>query len=64
MGVIDEIVAEPLGGAHTDHKRAAELLDARLLPALESLRGQGGPALREDRYRKFRTMGAVARRTS
>src|SRR6187397_2129912 len=33
FGVIDEIVAEPVGGAHTDHERAATLLDAALVRA-------------------------------
>src|SRR5215813_5065312 len=34
FAVIDEIVAEPVGGAHTDHDRAATLLDAVLARAL------------------------------
>src|SRR6186713_882547 len=34
FGIIDEIVAEPVGGAHTDHERAATLLDAALVRAL------------------------------
>ena len=37
LGVIDEIVPEPAGGAHLDHDAAADLLDKQLRPCLESL---------------------------
>jgi acetyl-CoA carboxylase carboxyl transferase subunit alpha len=59
FGVIDEIVAEPPGGAHLNHDAAAQLLDTCLKPALERLMGMSGEELREARYRKFRRMGAV-----
>jgi len=59
LGVIDEIVPEPPGGAQLDFDAAAELLDGRLNPALESLRGKTGTELREQRYQRFRRMGAV-----
>ena len=59
LGVIDEIVAEPPGGAHLNHDAAAHLLDACLKPALEALLGKSGEELREARYQKFRRMGAV-----
>jgi acetyl-CoA carboxylase carboxyl transferase subunit alpha len=59
LGVIDEIVPEPAGGAQVDYDQAARFLDAQLKPALESLLGKSGPALREHRYLKFRRMGAV-----
>ncbi len=59
LGVIDEIVAEPPGGAHLNHDAAAQLLDASLKPALEQLTGIPGEDLREARYKKFRRMGAV-----
>jgi len=60
MGVIDEIVPEPPGGAHTDHNSAAELLDNHLWPNLEALLHKSGAELREQRYRKFRQIGAVS----
>ena len=41
--------------------RAAEMLDGKLRPALESLLGMTGAQLREQRYQKFRSMGAVVR---
>jgi acetyl-CoA carboxylase carboxyl transferase subunit alpha len=59
LGVIDEIVPEPAGGAHSNHDLAAQLLDARLHPALEALMGKSADELREQRYQKFRRMGAV-----
>jgi acetyl-CoA carboxylase carboxyl transferase subunit alpha len=62
FGFIDEIVPEPPGGAHTDHDAAAKALDLRLKPALESLLGRSGPELQEQRYQKFRRMGAVESR--
>lgn len=59
LGVIDEIVAEPPGGAHLNHDAAAQLLDTCLRPALEGLLGKSGQELRDQRYQKFRRMGAV-----
>jgi acetyl-CoA carboxylase carboxyl transferase subunit alpha len=59
MGLIDEIVPEPPGGAHTDYDAAADLLDRQLRPSLESLMERSGPELRMQRYQRFRSMGAV-----
>ncbi|MBP1596704.1 MAG: acetyl-coenzyme carboxylase carboxyl transferase subunit alpha [Acidobacteria bacterium] len=59
FGFIDEIIPEPEGGAHTSHDAAAQGLDARLKPALDSLMRLSGAELRETRYQKFRRMGAV-----
>jgi acetyl-CoA carboxylase carboxyl transferase subunit alpha len=59
VGVIDEIVPEPVGGAHTDHERAAELLDAALARALSAVQAMDSPSRMEARYRKFRNMGDV-----
>jgi acetyl-CoA carboxylase carboxyl transferase subunit alpha len=59
LGIVDEIVPEPAGGAQLDHAAAAELLDGRLKVALESLMKLSGPALRQQRYEKFRGMGSI-----
>jgi acetyl-CoA carboxylase carboxyl transferase subunit alpha len=59
LGIIDEIVPEPAGGAQADHNAAAALLDSRLKPALELLLGKSPAELREQRFLKFRRMGAV-----
>jgi acetyl-CoA carboxylase carboxyl transferase subunit alpha len=61
LGIIDEIVPEPPGGAHTDHDAAADLLDKQLRPCLESLLEYAGPELRQQRYLRFRRLGDVSR---
>lgn len=58
VGVIDEIVEEPAGGAHLDPAGAASLLAPRLHAALARLDGISGADLVAARYRKFRAMGA------
>jgi len=58
-GIIDEIVAEPIGGAHTDADRAAALLDEALGRALASLREIEPKSRFEQRYQKFRSMGRL-----
>ena len=59
LGLVDEIIPEPIGGAHTDLDRAACLLDAALAPALAGLSAIGTPERLEARYQKFRAMGSV-----
>jgi acetyl-CoA carboxylase carboxyl transferase subunit alpha len=59
FGVIDEIVPEPTGGAHTNHELAAALLDTALERALASVSAMA-PEMRLDaRYQKFRAMGNI-----
>jgi acetyl-CoA carboxylase carboxyl transferase subunit alpha len=60
FGVIDEIVPEPAGGAHTDYDAAADLLDRQLRPGLEDMLGKSGSELRNQRYQKFRQLGAFS----
>jgi acetyl-CoA carboxylase carboxyl transferase subunit alpha len=59
VGVIDEIVKEPKGGAHTNHELAATLLDASLSRALAEVGQMGSQARLDARYRKWRSMGDV-----
>jgi acetyl-CoA carboxylase carboxyl transferase subunit alpha len=59
FAVIDEIVSEPTGGAHTDHDRAAALLDERLSRALGEVVAMEPAARLEARYQKFRAMGNI-----
>jgi len=59
FGIIDHIVREPSGGAHTNHDLAATLLDEPLSRALGEVSAMN-PADRLDaRYRKFRVMGNI-----
>jgi acetyl-CoA carboxylase carboxyl transferase subunit alpha len=57
FGIIDEIIPEPPGGAHTNPEQAARELDAVLVRALEELSPLPAAELLERRYQKFRRMG-------
>jgi acetyl-CoA carboxylase carboxyl transferase subunit alpha len=59
-GLIDEIVPEPPGGAHSDPTRTAEMLDDYLSRSLARVDKMPPEERREARYRKFRQMGAVS----
>ncbi len=59
LGVIDEIVKEPIGGAHTDPDGAARLLDDALARALAQATALDEETRLEQRYQKFRKMGSV-----
>jgi acetyl-CoA carboxylase carboxyl transferase subunit alpha len=57
LRVIDDIIPEPLGGAHRDHRQMANTLKAYLLRYLRELRNVPADELLEARYQKFRRMG-------
>jgi acetyl-CoA carboxylase carboxyl transferase subunit alpha len=57
LGVVDEVVPEPVGGAHADPHRAAELLDSVLSRQLEELMRMDREGRIEARYEKFRKLG-------
>ena len=57
FGIVDEIVQEPEGGAHTDHEAAAKLLSDVLEKQLAELTLERPQSLIEARYEKFRKMG-------
>jgi acetyl-CoA carboxylase carboxyl transferase subunit alpha len=57
LGVIDDIIPEPLGGAHRDHREMANTLKTYLLRYLRELRNVPSADLLEQRYQKFRRMG-------
>jgi acetyl-CoA carboxylase carboxyl transferase subunit alpha len=56
-GFVDEIIPEPLGGAHTDSKGMAATLKGVLLKNLEDVRRIPVEQLLQKRYDKFRAMG-------
>jgi len=60
FGIVDEIVPEPEGGAHSDHEAAAQLLEPVLVRALHDLSVKSVPELLQRRYAKFRRMGQLA----
>lgn len=57
FGVIDEVVAEPLGGAHRDLREAAATLKTFLTHSLRALADVPPQELLQRRYDKFRKMG-------
>jgi acetyl-CoA carboxylase carboxyl transferase subunit alpha len=59
LGVIDQIVPEPVGGAHTNPDLAAKLLDPILEQALHDTAALDTATRLERRYQKFRRMGDV-----
>ena len=58
-GLIDEIVPEPLGGAHRDPKAAARNLKVSLLEAINSLGGVASDRLLDARYQRLMSYGVV-----
>ncbi len=58
LGVVDEILEEPPGGAHQDHDDAARRVDRGLREHLSRLSRLSPEELREDRYQRFRRLGA------
>jgi acetyl-CoA carboxylase carboxyl transferase subunit alpha len=59
LGVIDEIITEPIGGAHTDPAQAAALVDIALARALAEVSLLDVETRLNQRYEKFRKMGSV-----
>jgi acetyl-CoA carboxylase carboxyl transferase subunit alpha len=57
LGVIDDIIEEPLGGAHRDHHQMATRLKTYLARTLGELEEKKMDELINDRYEKFRRMG-------
>ncbi len=59
--LIDELIPEPLGGAHHNYRLTAETLKAVLLKHLAELKQLPLDQLLEKRYQKFRTIGKFGR---
>ena len=57
LGLVDEIIPEPLGGAHTDHVAVAQTLRECLLKHLEQLQALSAADRLKERYAKFRAFG-------
>lgn len=60
LGVIDDIIPEPLGGAHRNEGEAARYLGEILMYHLQELREKPLESLLEERYEKFRLIGKLA----
>ena len=57
--IIDEIIAEPIGGAHTDHDATARAVDTALARALAEVSALDSTTRLDQRYDKFRNMGRL-----
>lgn len=60
LGLIDEILPEPIGGAHADPLKATEILKAALAKHLEEVSRLTSQQRQDLRYQKFRAMGMFA----
>jgi len=60
FGVIDEVIPEPIGGAHRDHREAASLLKTFLTRSLREIAELPRDQLLDRRYDKFRRIGVFA----
>jgi acetyl-CoA carboxylase carboxyl transferase subunit alpha len=57
LGLVDEIVPEPLGGAHNNLPDMAQMLKAALITNLEALKKHTGSERLKMRYQKYRAYG-------
>ena len=57
LKIADEIVKEPLGGAHRDHQGAADSLKEAIVRNLDELTAMDTDELLEQRYEKYRKIG-------
>jgi acetyl-CoA carboxylase carboxyl transferase subunit alpha len=61
LKIIDDIIPEPLGGAHSDPEAVAAGMTDVILKSLEALRGKSAAKLVEDRYKKLKKIGSIAK---
>ncbi|MFO8027195.1 MAG: acetyl-CoA carboxylase carboxyltransferase subunit alpha [Opitutales bacterium] len=57
FGVVDRIIAEPMGGAHRDYDAAARALKEAIVKSLAKLQKKSVNKLLQDRYKRFRNLG-------
>lgn len=58
LGIVDAVIDEPLGAAHRDHAKAADLLLKWIVDQLDELKAKPVDALLSARYDRFRRLGA------
>lgn len=59
LGLIDEVIKEPLGGAHNDPEETAREVRQTIKKYWQEMSGIDPPALVQKRYEKFRSMGVI-----
>lgn len=57
LGAVDDVIAEPPGGAHQDYDLAAERVGDAVAAVLDELEAMDGDALAAQRYDRFRKLG-------
>lgn len=57
LGLVDEVISEPLGGAHRNPEETAANIKAAIVRHLDEMETWSPETLREDRYRRFREIG-------
>jgi acetyl-CoA carboxylase carboxyl transferase subunit alpha len=60
LGVIDEVIPEPLGGAHRNPQKTSENIKESIIKGFKDLRPLSKDELLKSRYAKFRGMGVIA----
>lgn len=60
LEVVDEVIAEPIGGAHRDHEKTMKAVEKSLDNALMELSAMGADKIKELRNEKFLNMGDIA----
>ncbi|MDR3306538.1 MAG: acetyl-CoA carboxylase carboxyltransferase subunit alpha [Endomicrobium sp.] len=64
LKVIDEVIKEPLGGAHYNHAKTAANIKTVLIKYLKSYNGMNNKKVVQERYLRFRNMGIYERTSS
>ena len=59
LGIIDEEIPEPLGGAHNDYNETANNMKNSIIKAISQLVEKSPQELKNDRYNKLRAMGRL-----
>ena len=62
LGIIDQVVAEPPNGAHSDPDESARLLHRAMVSELSALQSMTQKKRERDRYKKYRSMGEYSSR--
>lgn|SRR5574344_153080 len=57
LNIVDEIIKEPLGGAHHNHQEMAESLKTSIINSIDELSKLSADELRSQRYDKYRALG-------
>ncbi|HCT8970705.1 TPA: acetyl-CoA carboxylase carboxyltransferase subunit alpha [Staphylococcus aureus] len=58
LGIIDDVISEPLGGAHKDIEQQALAIKSAFVEQLDSLESLSRDEIADDRFEKFRNIGS------